>query len=281
MKGRSLMRKRGFTLVELLVVIAIIALLLAVLTSALSEARMSAKKLVCESNLHQLGIAVIAYANDYNQRLPRQDIADSTGMNTWDVSHALIGYDDKGNFGFYRAPTGGFQPCVLYSYGIKKEESVYCPFLPAREKARARLCAGPDYIKYTLWVSYSWWVPRKSGGVLFPYDNPTSTPDTVSWPEKTTSKGISTHPITTDCIMRKSYLKDDLSDNPSAVTDTVIAEYNYLKWEKEVYGLHARNGRIRDINLLYGDGRVEGRINNGKNIRTRFQQPKYLCKNMY
>jgi prepilin-type N-terminal cleavage/methylation domain-containing protein len=62
--------KKGFTLVELLVVIAIIALLLSILVPALSRARETAKRTICGSQIKQVGLAVVAYANDYDDALP-------------------------------------------------------------------------------------------------------------------------------------------------------------------------------------------------------------------
>ncbi len=59
-------KKKGFTLVELLVVITIIALLVALLLPALSEAREAATRVVCSNNLRQMGLALFDYANDYN-----------------------------------------------------------------------------------------------------------------------------------------------------------------------------------------------------------------------
>jgi prepilin-type N-terminal cleavage/methylation domain-containing protein/prepilin-type processing-associated H-X9-DG protein len=60
-------RRHGFTLIELLVVIAIIAILAAILLPVFASARENARKASCENNLKQLGIASVAYTQDYDE----------------------------------------------------------------------------------------------------------------------------------------------------------------------------------------------------------------------
>jgi prepilin-type N-terminal cleavage/methylation domain-containing protein/prepilin-type processing-associated H-X9-DG protein len=62
---------RGFTLIELLVVIAIIAILAAILFPVFARARENARRASCMSNMKQMGLGVLQYTQDYDEKYPQ------------------------------------------------------------------------------------------------------------------------------------------------------------------------------------------------------------------
>lgn len=109
---------RAFTLIELLVVITIIAILVALLFSALQGVQERGKTAACVSNLRQIGVATFAYSNDHDGTLPPGIIQDGTGINSandWEtilvsqnyvsMSSALLA-SDLPKASIFRCPAG-------------------------------------------------------------------------------------------------------------------------------------------------------------------------------
>lgn len=138
---------RGFTLIELLVVIAIIAILAAILFPVFARARENARRSSCMSNLKQIGLGMMQYTQDYDERMPLWTYArarpwgagyEGTGNNTQFLWYfALMPYVKS--WQIYNCPsadraqnfTGVYNSSLGYAYNYSR---------PAAKSDGSRLC---------------------------------------------------------------------------------------------------------------------------------------------
>ncbi|UCH35026.1 MAG: DUF1559 domain-containing protein, partial [Armatimonadota bacterium] len=123
-------RNRGFTLIELLVVIAIIAILAAILFPVFARAREAARKATCISNLKQISLAAIMYAQDYDEVLPA---ANFSGVQS--SSHTVDPADQYATDASWSVASSlelWLLPDVLAPY-VKSLDLFECPTLKRRE----------------------------------------------------------------------------------------------------------------------------------------------------
>ena len=97
------MKRNGFTLIELLVVIAIIAIIASILFPVFQKVRENARNASCQSNLKQIGLAIMEYTQDSDETLPtrRLAITDATEYESW---RAMI-YPFVKSIGVFQCPS--------------------------------------------------------------------------------------------------------------------------------------------------------------------------------
>ena len=249
-------RISGFTLVELLVVIAIIAILAAILFPVFARARENARRSSCQSNLKQIGLGVLQYAQDYDEiMVPAWLEGDCSAGQGWQPTNS-------GNFGCQN----NFKWMDLIQPYVKSEQIFNCPSAPNSIPLYSR-ANGNRYGSYAANLGYrssndtknppfSFYTATAGSSVpinLAKIEAPTTTvmvTETRSVSYSGAASCVMTFPSSSGSVANSFYLRDIGEDTAAPTIRTWVYSNNNPD------GIIGER-HLETINVLWADGHVK------------------------
>jgi prepilin-type N-terminal cleavage/methylation domain-containing protein/prepilin-type processing-associated H-X9-DG protein len=244
MKHLQSRKTKGFTLVELLVVIGIIALLISILLPSLNKARETANKAKCQSNLHQIGLAILLYQQDSQQLYPRTIMdTNATHSVTWGTGPSSPSTLDPFGQGTIESPNDVSASFFLL---LRNEQLTSAVFICPSSNAEAWDFGGGSNSAQN-WVNW----PGSTGigkNLSYSYENPFASNTAVSngWQLKNPD---ATYAICSDINPGTSIPNGITGKNVTGVLTTDASSNMRMANSPN----HQQDGQ----NVLFGDGHAE------------------------
>ncbi|MGC4044928.1 MAG: prepilin-type N-terminal cleavage/methylation domain-containing protein [Armatimonas sp.] len=201
--------RRAFTLIELLVVIAIIAILAAILFPVFAQARASARNASDLSNIRQIGMAALMYAQDNEERW--------VPVGSWN-DPTITPHTNPAGPGPGLAWNGWGLRLLPY---LKNRDIFRSPHMPRRATWFSGACATSNGMELTNNYSMNWFLGRDTS---FTYDSP---PDYYT---HTPNGQPLTEPIALSAIVQPaSTVSFQLSQASSPYGNEFGCDYNTLE----------------------------------------------------
>jgi prepilin-type N-terminal cleavage/methylation domain-containing protein/prepilin-type processing-associated H-X9-DG protein len=214
-------KQSGFTLIELLVVIAIIAILASILFPVFGRARENARRSSCMSNLKQIGLGMLQYTQDFDERFP----APRQSTPTSDPSYDTWGGETQNDNG---TPARASWRQKIFPY-VKSAQLFRCPSNTANEKVSDQ---GYDN------------VPAMPRSYLINRNIYASNQGTMN-------QGM---PLAT---LTEAATKIAVAEGPTGASDYAGVSIKFSGWTPALFRERIYAGHLATANFLYCDGHVK------------------------